>query len=78
MSERITIGWIAWGIEPPYHHHYCVSLTWRQYQKYARLRDYESLSEAADYALKVGRQQNTEGGTKTMTCNSKVMPRPGR
>jgi len=56
MTERYKIGWIAWGSKWPYHHYFGVSLTLRQLMKYRRLRDYESLTEAADYALRVGIQ----------------------
>ena len=55
MVERIQVGMITWGDKPPYHKYEGAKLTYRQCQKFARLRDTVSLSAALDYALRVGK-----------------------
>ena len=51
--DRITVEWIAWGTEPPYHHLMKARLTYRQRYKMERLVNEESLSAATEYALRM-------------------------
>lgn len=48
----MTIGIVSWNPLFCYHE---IELSYRQLQKYERLRDWHGLTEAAEYALKVGR-----------------------
>jgi len=48
----MRIGIVGWA---PQFRYYRIDLSYRQFQKYERLRDYVSLTEAAEYALRVGR-----------------------
>jgi len=58
ISEAfMEIGIVSWNPQFCYHR---VKLTYPQYKKYEELGEYHSLSEAADYALRVGRLTNNQ------------------
>ena len=54
VVKKFHIGWLLWDDKPPFYHWRHAELTWRQLEKYRRLEEYESLTEAVEYALKVG------------------------
>ena len=47
----MKIGIVSWNPQFCYRR---IELSYRQYEKYWRLRDWHSMTEAAEYALEVG------------------------
>lgn len=50
----MIIRLISWGIEKPYMHVHCIDLTAKQHDKFHRIQNYESMTEAYEYAIKIG------------------------